>query len=225
MNRVPSRFFLVAAVLAGVSAVPSMPVLAAPLAPASYAMPNGDGQAHGGTYNYWDAAYVPASANNTIDGASLSGGLGKLTDGVVSTQRWDTVSNSAGTGEYVGWLWGHTPNPVINFHFAGNVIIDSISIQLDNSGHGGVYAPSAILINGVNQSFVPPVLGTVGSVIFSGLNLSGNTHSVQFLQASQAWTFVSEISFDGRAEAPEPISLALLGMGLTGIACARWRRR
>lgn len=224
MKRVPLRSVLVAALLSGAGAVPSTSVLAAPLAPTSYAMPNGDGQASGGSFNYWDAPYAPSSANNTVDGAALSGGLGKLTDGVVATLRWDFVSNDAGTGQYVGWLRRTTPDPLISFNFAGNVIIDSISIQLDNSGYGGVFAPSEILVDGVTQSFVAPTLGTVGSVIFSGLNLSGNTHSVQFRQAGDTWTFVSEISFDGRSEAPEPVSLALLGLGLTGIACARRRR-
>ena len=37
----------------------------------SYDTPNGYGQAHGGTYNYWDATYSNCVASNcTTDGTS-----------------------------------------------------------------------------------------------------------------------------------------------------------
>ena len=49
--------------------------LAAPLAVTSYDMPNGDGQAHGGTYNYWDATYS-GLGSPTQDRSPLSGGSG-----------------------------------------------------------------------------------------------------------------------------------------------------
>ena len=73
-----------------------------PLTVSSYDMPNGDGQAAGGTYNYWDATYN-GSGHRHHDGSFLSGGTGALTDGVIATQPWDVVSNSQGTGEYVGF--------------------------------------------------------------------------------------------------------------------------
>jgi len=81
---------------------------AAQLAVSTYSTPNGDGQAHGGSYNYWDGTYT-GSGSTTTDGAALSGGTGALTDGVISTQPWYNVSNVAGTGQYVGWLGGATP--------------------------------------------------------------------------------------------------------------------
>ena len=39
------------------------PVAAAPIAVTSYNMPNGSGQASGGTYNYWDLAYNGAGGD------------------------------------------------------------------------------------------------------------------------------------------------------------------
>lgn len=210
--------------LAGLLAVQSPSATAAPISPLSYSMPNGDGQAHGGGFNYWDALYT-GSGTTTTDGAPLSGGLGKLTDGVVSTQPWHLVSNNAGTGEYVGWFFPNTPNPVVTFQFLGTPTIDSITIQLDNTHFGGVYAPIAILVDGVAQSFTPPAIGDVGSVTLSGLGLTGGSLTIEFQQDLSAWTFVSEISFDGRpSEIPEPMTIALLGLGMAGFAAARGRR-
>jgi len=77
----------------------SAPASGAVLSPIHYDMPNGDGQASGGTYNYWEAGYSGAGLATT-DGAALSGGVGKLTDGVATTQPWFRVSNNAGTGPY-----------------------------------------------------------------------------------------------------------------------------
>lgn len=204
-------------------------VSAAPVNPTSYSMPNGDGQASGGSVNYWDRNYTGAGSTTT-DGAALSGGLGKLTDGVISTTQWDLVSNGAGTGEYVGWYAVHTLNPLITFSFSGNPTIDSISIQMDNSGVGGVFAPQSILIDGVNSSFTAPAAGTVGSVSFTGLGLTGNSHTIQFNQFQGTWTFVSEISFDdGRTVSavpePETYAMMLAGLGLLGFAARRRKKQ
>jgi hypothetical protein len=224
MKKISAKFSAFAAVAAAsVLVLHATPVLAASVSPTSYAMPNGDGQAHGGSYNYWDRSYT-GSGSTTTDGAALSGGLGKLTDGFISSTPWYLVSNAAGTGEYVGWYAGYTLNPVITFNFAGAPVIDTITIQLDNTYVGGVYAPAAILIDGLSLAFTPPASGSVGSVSFTGLGLLGNSHTIEFDQAFGGWTFVSEISFDGHSSAPEPASLALLGLGLTGLACARRRR-
>jgi hypothetical protein len=111
---------LAAAALCGAAAQ------AAQITPVGYDTPNGDGQAHGGAYNYWDANYTGAGAKTTdgLSGGTLSGGAGKLTDGVIATQPWYQVSNNAGTGQYVGWL----QSPTITFHFAGAVDIDAVKL-------------------------------------------------------------------------------------------------
>ena len=196
---------------------------AMPIAVTSYAMPNGDGQASGGSFNYWDLNYSGAGATN-VDGAALSGGVGDLTDGVVASDFWFNVENGAGTGPYVGWYAPHTLNPLLTFNFAGNPTITSISIHIDNGGAGGVFSPSAILIDGISTAFTSPALGTIGFVNFTGLSLTGGSHTIEFQQLNGAtWVFVSEVSFAGGV--PEPASWAMLitGFGLAGTALRRRR--
>jgi hypothetical protein len=218
--------FILTAGVAALAIGATAPAQAAQVFATSYSMPNGDGQASGGTYNYWDASYS-GSGSKTTDGAALSGGHGELTDGVVANAIWATVENVAGTGPYVGWYAPVTLNPTITFNFAGNPTIGSIAIQMDNSNFGGVYAPAAILIDGVSKAFTAPAVGTVGVVTLSGLNLTGGSHTVQFQQANRGWTFVSEVSFFSPAGGvPEPATWAMMvtGFGLAGAALRRRNR-
>lgn len=190
----------------------------------SYDTPNGDGQAHSGSFNYWDLAYSGAGATN-VDGAALTGGLGDLTDGVVASDFWFNTENAGGTGPYVGWRgdFGVT-NPMINFHFGGNPLIDTISIHFDNSHAGGVGTPTQILVDGVSQAFAGPAAGTIGIVTLDGLNAGGNSHTIQFIQDPVfVWTFISELRFFGRA-IPEPSAWVLMIAGF-GLAGGMLRRR
>lgn len=218
---------VVAAVLASLAAPRAD---AAQVFATSYAMPNGGGQASGGTFNYWDKEYTGAGAAST-DGAALTGGLGNLTDGVVAPNLWFNTENNAGTGPYVGWFGPGRGqlNPLITFNFAGSTLIDQIRIHMDNSNVGGVFAPAQILIDGVSTAFTAPADGTAGFVDFSGLSLSGGSHTLQFNQdfGGNSWIFLSEIEFYGSSAAvPEPATWAmmLLGFGVVGGAMRRRAR-
>ena len=199
---------------------------AAPLTVTSYDMPNGDGQAHGGTYNYWDGTY-DGSGNPTIDGSFLSGGTGALTDGFIPTRPWSDVSNSSGTGPYVGWL---DTSPTLVFHFADTVTVHGIRLYFDNSNDGGVTAPSGLVLDGTTYAN-PTWNAAWPSDTFSvrGLDFTGDSITLQLLDPTR-WIFLSEIRFfgvEGTASAvPEPSGLASMlgGLGLLGLSLRRRRR-
>ena len=125
---------------------------AAAISPISYDMLNGNGQAIGGSFNYWDKNYT-GSGNTTQDNAPLSGGLGDLTDGVIATDNWLNVENVTGEGPYVGWL---SLDPTITFNFANIVNIDSVTIYVDDYngvGAGNVRVPHSVNLSMGGASF------------------------------------------------------------------------
>jgi hypothetical protein len=187
-----------------------------------YNMPNGDGQAQGGWLNYWDATYSNCVANDcTTDGLSgsyLSGGLGKLTDGIVATQPWYDVSDAAGTGQYVGWL---SSNPMINFNFAGGEVVNEVKLFVDNSHVGGVAAPVSIVINGITYFNPPSATPSTPEVIdITGLHLTGASVSVT-LNNPNSWVFMSEAQFI--TGVPEPSTWAMTLVGFAGLGYAGYR--
>lgn len=205
-------------------------VSAATLSAVSYDMNNGNGVASGGSFNYWDAGYT-GSGNTTLDNASLAGGLGDLADGVVSTDNWINVENAAGTGPYVGWRSSFLADPSVQFHFAGTVSIDTISIHADDSaGLGGVSLPTAVSFEwqgGSLQRTVSdpdPSSSSPSWLVFGNLGINGVSSVRVHLGYGNAWVFVDEISFAGAV--PEPGTWAQLAGGLMvlGGLAARKRR-
>lgn len=207
---------LAAAALAGLWSMAA----ATPLMPTQYDMPNGSGEASGGNFNYWDLNYSGSGSTST-DGAALSGGLGDLTDGVVTNLNWIDVENDAGTGPYVGWVLGVSPDPVVTFAFASLVDIDTVRVHADDSnGNGGVDLPSRVRISwaGGNADFsvTDPATADPQWLTFSGLGIGGvSSVSVQFFHRNQ-WVFVDEVQFDGQA-VPLPGTLALASLGLVAL--------
>jgi PEP-CTERM motif len=204
---------------------------AAPIFPSGYDMNNGHGVASSGSFNYWDLEYTGIGATN-VDNAPLSGGLGNLTDGVVTTQNWLDVENAAGTGPYVGWRHAVLPELSMTFHFAGLVDIDTIRIHADDSGGlGGVQLPSDALFTWAGGSALfsvtDPDPGTAPSWLeFSPIGITGVESLTVQLGYLNEWIFLDEIAFSGTlAPAPEPATSILMALALAGVGLKTARRR
>ncbi len=179
-------------------------------------MPNGNGQASGGTFNYWDRQYS-GLGSTTTDNAFLSGGLGDLTDGVTTTSNWFAIENVAGTGPYVGW---RDQDPKILFRFGAIVPITTISVHFDDSDStGGVSAPRGVTIDGTFYAVSDPLGATPFWVTFDNLNITADHVTVQF-NRNNTWVFADEVSFN---PVPEPGTILALAAA-SGMLLMRRRR-
>ncbi len=213
-----TKLFLALAAAILITICPVGAVQAAQLTVSSYDMYNGGT----GSYNYRDFTYP--SANADVTGAYLSGGTGKLTDGVSPASSWYQY------GWYTPWVgWdsdqSNGANPKITFNFDNTVNISSVTVWVDNTiGYGGVYLPSSVSIGGVNYVIAPDNSNpNPRAYTFSGLNITGDSVDVQFFQSGYQWLMVGEVTFNGASAVPIPGTLFLFSPGLAGLAILRKR--
>jgi hypothetical protein len=177
------RSFSLAAVVG--ACLMSTSVSAAVIGVTSYDMANGNGATQyttpTGGQNYFDFTYTkkgestpvpnagvngsPSSIPNNSNATNvLTGGTGKLTDGVIATDNFSLVSGSNGTisngwttaaspyygslngqpSQYVGWKY---QDPTIVFHLASGSMVSQINLYVAADGSGGlVGAPSNVSI-------------------------------------------------------------------------------
>lgn len=186
--------------------------------PIAYSMPNGTT----GGYPYHDESYSGTGCVS-CNSATLSGGLGDLTDGVIATQSFVTAEAPAGPGPYVGW---RDTSPTIVFSFASSQAFQGITLYLDQELAYSVFSPSAVMINGVNYAITAPTGSGAFSVTFAPQDLVTNSVSIT-LTRNGSWTFLSEVAFEATAVPELPTSVLMLaGMaGLAGLARRRQARR
>lgn len=194
-----------------------LPAGAVPLTVASYTMENGGG----GALDYHDFSYLPCPNNGCdITGYPLSGGTGKLTDGVSPTTSWDAEGNQT---QWVGWS---TFDPFgkdarVTFSFPNTVTVQAVTVWVDNSLTGGVALPKLIWVSGdgfLSETSFAIAPDTVNPAprgyTLSGLNITGNSVDVEFFQ-TDLWMMIGEVSFDGiSSSVPEPATWTLLAGAL-----------
>jgi hypothetical protein len=103
--------------------------------PVAYAMSNGQC----GAYCYFDNGYS-GIGNAAVSGATLSGGLGQLTDGLLGGAGWNQNLGNGVAQEWVGW---NSITPQITFDFGTAKCFDKLALHCSNGssaaiGHGGV---------------------------------------------------------------------------------------
>jgi len=132
----------------------------------SYDMLNGNL----GRYRYYDELYagIGATGNPDTEASPLAGGLGKLTDGYIATNRFDLNERfninpavDGAYGQYVGWRESESEfaveTPTITFHFDPGTIINTVTIWVDDAdGIGGVDQPETVTIDGDTFAFIDP---------------------------------------------------------------------
>jgi hypothetical protein len=127
---------------------------ALPVSILSYDMLNGNN----GKYDYFDEDYTGGTGNPLGENSPLAGGLGKLTDGVYGTTRFDVDEYlSTDGGKYVGWSYQEVPNATITFNLAPGSTTNTVTIWVDDAdGVGSVNPPDAVTINGTEFDFIDP---------------------------------------------------------------------
>jgi hypothetical protein len=159
----------------------------------SYDMNNGNGASQfttpTGGQNYFDFTYTktgestPAvnagrngSSNpiptNPSNDSPLTGGTGKLTDGIRASDNYSLVSSSNGTisnapagyeflnglaTQYVGWKY---QDPSILFHLTGGQAVSSISLYVAANNSGGLVGAPANVTLSLNGNLLDPSLYT-----------------------------------------------------------------
>lgn len=171
--------------------------------PTSYTATAGEGQAQGGSFNYFD------------DTGS------QLTDGIFGVDNWMADLGNGNAYEWVGWV---RVEPTMTFSFASSVTLQKVSIGLNRAQSAGIYLPSTVTIGGSAFALSGSELvdGTRGDLEFAG-SWTGNNLQISLTDGnSGVWIFVDEIRFE---VIPEPRTIALaVGLGLTGFAF-HWRAR
>lgn len=190
---------------------------ATPILPVTYDMINGGS----GDLTYRDDTYTPDPlGHRDTNYAPLTGGLGKLTDGVIATHNWN-VDHSL----YVGWYEPDYADPTITFNFGSLVYINGVSISVDNANSGMVTLPWQvdITMGGVTKTFFisPDLDPAPRTYTYAGLGLEGDQLSLTLHQVDAHFVMLSEVQFDSGV-VPLPPGALLFGSGLLGLV--GWRR-
>ncbi len=195
----------------------------APVLSTGYDMLNGET----GSWLYRDEIYLPCPGGAcTTSQAPLSGGSGKLTDGVIPAFSWNGFPVPTSTPvPWVGWV---NIDPTITFNFTGSPVVTRIGLYLDNTpGIGDVRLPDKVNVNGADYQINTD--GNFGArwIFFDLPQVASNTMSVRLFRDNNClgncWMMLGEVQFEGSREPngqiPEPATAGLLlGAGILLVA-------
>jgi hypothetical protein len=159
-----------------------------------------------------------------LNSASYGWKFSGLGTGVASNGSGFNVTGAS--GNQAGFLQGQGSSFSQNFVFAGEQV--SISFMAESRPYGGGGNPISVMIDnqvlsfGNTTSFIPGT-NTSFSIYTSDLiSLSSGVHSLAFTglgtDGSDVTSFIDNVTVNA---VPEPTTVALLGLGLLGVAASR----
>ena len=196
-----SRFFLLPAVVFG--AAMASPAMAQFVTPVSYTATPGQGQAQGGSFNYFDDTGT------------------QLTDSVLGANNFAANLGNGPAFEWVGWI---SAEPTFTFTFAQPVTLSQVQIGLNRDTGAGINLPTGVNIGGtlfgINQTDLAN--NSRGFLSFA-TNFTGTSLTISLTDNNTgSWIFVDEVRFVSAVAAPEPGTLGLLLLGMaSGVAYSR----
>ena len=170
---------------------------AATVTPLSYVATQAEGQAQGGSFNYFD------------DGGR------QLIDGIFGVNNWQANLGNGPAQEWVGW---RIANPVITFDFGSQVSITGMILGMNRANSAGIHIGLGGSANGqlfsIGATDLPDdTRGDLSVTFAQALDGSSVTVSLFDTLQSGAWLFLDEIQFvgtSGTAVVPVPGALALM---------------
>jgi hypothetical protein len=183
--------------------------------PVSYDVQNGNT----GAFTYQDDSYA-GQGDRTVDGAYLTGGLGQLSDGIVSS-LW-SWSSQADAAPWIGWQY---TDPDVRFVFDEEKFVDTINLHTLANRQAGidVWDSVAVSLDGGAPTLFPLNASafTDNSLHSVALPINARATTVRLsLVSDWEWGFLSEVEFVGRPSGPRVAGFAVDGLTWTPTAHA-----
>lgn len=152
-----------------------------------------------------DANGTPFHSLSVADGATAIG---------------DVFSAHGGANHWQPQSFGFDPNIVYPF---GTTISASLNLA-GPDGYTELYSFTAQLGSGQPFSLSPGPSGSANGTVNVGRDFTDITSAVAALHVSTNFRVFARVAFDSVSNAPEPVSMVLLGSGVVLVAAARRRR-